>query len=399
MNRPGTIDEVGSRPAAGPLADQDAVGPAPAETSAPTPAPGPELSIIVPTLNEADNVATLVARIAGVLDGVGWEVIFVDDDSTDGTPEVVRSLARRDARVRCVQRINRRGLSSACVEGMLASSAPYLAVMDADLQHDEGILLDMLRLLRSNEADVVVGSRYAEGGSVGDFGRQRARISRLATRIAEGAVRVQVADPMSGFFMLRASLFHDTMRGLSAIGFKILLDLLASAKKGVRVREIPYRFRERQSGASKLDARAAWDYLLLLLDKTVGRYVPIRFLMFSGVGALGVGVHMGVLAALFQTGTLSFAWSQASAALAAMTFNFALNNVLTYRDQQLRGWGWLRGWATFVLACGVGAAANVGIAEYLFQQQQFWALSALAGIVVGAVWNYAVTSVYTWHAR
>jgi dolichol-phosphate mannosyltransferase len=394
MTQQGVLEEVGSR-----FAPVAAPGHPAGNEAAAERAPGPELSIVVPTLNEAGNIPALVAKLARALDGIHWEVIFVDDDSSDGTPEVVRSLARRDRRVRCVQRINRRGLSSACVEGMLASSAPYLAVMDADLQHDERIVPEMLRLLRSDQADLVVGSRYTKGGSIGDFGKRRARISRLATRIATASIRVPVSDPMSGFFMLRSSLFHDTARNLSAIGFKILLDLLASAEQGTRVREVPYQFREREVGSSKLDARAAWDYLLLLLEKTVGRYIPARFLVFSAVGGLGVGVHMAVLAALFKSGTLSFAWSQACAALAAMTFNFALNNVLTYRDQQLRRWAWLRGWATFVLACSIGAAANVGIAEYLFEQQQSWALSALAGIVVGAVWNYAVTSVYTWRAR
>jgi dolichol-phosphate mannosyltransferase len=361
-------------------------------------ASGLELSIVVPTFNEVDNVRILVERITEALDGVDWEVIFVDDDSPDGTADAVRELARRNRRVRCLQRIGRRGLSSACVEGMLASSSPYVAVMDADLQHEERILPTMLEALRSQQADLVIGSRYAEGGSTGDFSHDRVRLSKAATRLALATTKVSVSDPMSGFFMLTAGLVQGTVRELSAIGFKILLDILASAPEGTRVEEVPYRFGERVAGASKLDSRAAWDYLMLLLDKTVGRYVPIRFLMFSAVGGLGVGVHMAVLTTLFKSGTSSFMWGQAWATLAAMTFNFALNNVLTYRDRRLRGLAWLRGWFTFVLACGVGAVANVGIAEFLFEQQQFWAVSALAGIVIGAVWNYAVTSVYTWHA-
>ncbi len=199
--------------------------------------------------------------------------------------------------------------------------------------------------------------------------------------------------------MLRAGLLHDTVRGLSAIGFKILLDLLASAPPGIRVVEIPYRFGERLAGSSKLDSRAAWDYLVLLLDKTVGRYVPTRFLVFSAVGAAGVVVHMALLAALYKSGATSFLWGQTWATLFAMTFNFGLNNVLTYRDRRLSGIGWVRGWISFVLACSIGAAANVGIAEYLFARDQYWALSAIAGILIGAVWNYAVTAVYTWKTR
>ncbi len=362
-------------------------------------APGAELSVIVPTFDEAANVCTLVERVARALAGVEWEIIFVDDDSPDATAETVRELARADRRVRCLQRIGRRGLSSACIEGMLASAAPYVAVMDADLQHDERILPAMLAALKADRADLVVGSRYAEGGGVGNFSKERATISRIATRLARMSARVSVSDPMSGFFMLRAGLLHDTVRGLSAIGFKILLDLLASAPPGIRVVEIPYRFGERVAGSSKLDSRAAWDYLVLLLDKTVGRYVPTRFLVFSAVGAAGVVVHMALLAALYKSGATSFLWGQTWATLFAMTFNFGLNNVLTYRDRRLSGIGWVRGWISFVLACSIGAAANVGIAEYLFARDQYWALSAIAGILIGAVWNYAVTAVYTWKTR
>lgn len=363
------------------------------------PVPGPELSIVVPTLNECANVGTLVERIERSLIGIDWEVIFVDDDSPDGTTTAVRTLARADRRVRCLQRIGRRGLSTACVEGILASAAPYIAVMDADLQHDERILRQMLELLRSGEADLVIGSRHVEGGSIGEFSGSRARISRIATKLARPVAGAAVSDVMSGFFMLSAPLFEQSVRNLSAIGFKILLDLLTSVPPGTRVREVPYSFGKRLAGESKLDSRAAWDYLVLLLDKSAGRYVPTRFLAFSLIGAAGVLVHMSVLAALFRTSTASFMWSQACATFVAMTFNFALNNILTYRDMRLSGLGWLRGWLTFVLACSIGAAANVGIAEYLFEQNQYWALSAIAGIVVGAVWNYAITSVYTWRAR
>lgn len=376
-------------------AQADSAAEAPPASAAAT---GVELSIVVPTFNEAHNVRTLVERLTQSLGGVEWEVIFTDDDSPDGTSGVVRALARSNRRVRCLQRIGRRGLSSACVEGMLASSSPFIAVMDADLQHDERILPAMLRLLRSGQADLVIGSRYVEGGSMGEFADERVRLSQFATRLALATTKVSVDDPMSGFFMLTSDLVQKTVRQLSAIGFKILLDLLASAPEGTRVKEVPYRFGERVAGESKLDSKAAWDYLVLLVDKTAGRFVPTRFLIFAAVGGLGVGVHMAVLAALFKSGTSSFMWGQAWAALAAMTFNFALNNALTYRDRRLRGFDWLRGWFTFVLACSVGAAANVGIAEFLFEQQQFWAVSALAGIVIGAVWNYAVTSFYTWRA-
>lgn len=361
---------------------------------------GPEFSIVVPTYKERANVAELVSRLRRVLAGIDWEVIFVDDDSPDGTADAVRALAHADRHVRCLQRVGRRGLSSACVEGMLASSAPYVAVMDADLQHDEALLPEMLRVLKAQAVDVVVGSRYVEGGGVGNWDVSRLRKSRFATRLARLAVKVPLTDPMSGFFALRSEVLHGTVRQLSAIGFKILLDILASAPPGLRVRELPYQFRERLAGESKLDSKVVWDYLMLILDKTLGRFIPVRFVVFMMVGGLGVFVHLAVLTLVFRLAGTSFLWGQSAATLVAMTFNFIVNNLFTYRDRRLSGWGWLWGWVTFVLACSIGALANVGIATYLFQEEQtFWVLSAVAGIVVGAVWNYAVTSIYTWKAR
>jgi dolichol-phosphate mannosyltransferase len=358
-----------------------------------------EISVIVPTFNERDNVLELVSRLERCLAGRSWEVIFVDDDSPDDTAALVRRLAQQDRRVRCLQRIGRRGLSSACVEGMLASGAPVLAVMDGDLQHDEELLPRMLDVLKQGNADVVVGTRYSAGGGVGQWEASRARMSRFATRLSRYVVRADISDPMSGFFALRREAFEAAVRQLSSIGFKILLDLVASSPAPLRICELPYQFRTRRAGESKLDSQAVWEYLMLLVDKLVGAYVPARFVAFAAIGGLGVAVHFVVLAALFGPLHVSFAASQTAAALVAMTSNFALNNALTYRDRRLRGWGWLKGWLSFTLVCSIGLLANVGIAAYLFASQTAWVLAALAGIAVGAVWNYAVTSAYTWRSR
>ena len=355
-----------------------------------------ELSVVVPTFNEAANVEELLRHLHRVLGEDGWEVVFVDDDSPDATAALVRSIARRDPRVRCVQRVGRRGLSSACIEGMLASAAPYVAVMDADLQHDESVLPAMLELLRSGRADVVVGTRYAAGGSTGDWDQRRAGLSRLATRASRLVVRQPVSDPMSGYFMLRREVLDASVHRLSALGFKILLDILASAPPGLRVAEVPYTFRSRHAGASKLDELVVWEYAMLLADKTVGRWIPVRFLTFALVGGLGVFVHMAVLATLLKGLGAGFGPAQSAATGVAMVFNFAVNNVLTYRDRRLHGWAWWRGLASFMAACSVGALANVGIATYLFESRTTWFFAALAGVLVGAVWNYAVTQLYTW---
>jgi dolichol-phosphate mannosyltransferase len=269
------------------------------------------------------------------------------------------------------------------------------------MQHDERLLPAMLDALRAGAADVVVGSRYVAGGGVGDWDARRLRISRLATRLGRLATGVALTDPMSGFFMLRRETFEAAARRLSGEGFKILLDLLASSPDRPRVRELPYVFRSRQAGESKLDSAAALAFGLLLLDKAVGRWIPARFVAFAAVGALGLLVHLAALGALHRLGGVGFGAAQTAATLTAMTFNFLVNNAVTYRDRRLRGWGLLRGWAGFVAACSVGAAANVGVAVWAHDRLAGggafdWIGAAAAGALVGAVWNYAATGLYTW---
>jgi dolichol-phosphate mannosyltransferase len=355
-----------------------------------------ELAVVVPAFNERDNISEVVSRLEQCLRREAWEVIFVDDDSPDGTAARIREIAQRDPRVRCIQRIGRRGLSSACIEGMLASSAPYLAVMDGDCQHDETVLPGMLELLKSGEADVVVGTRYAAGGGIGSWDASRARMSWFATSLSRAVIKHDLSDPMSGFFAVRREVLELAVRNLSSIGFKILLDIIASSPKPLRVKELPYEFRNRHAGESKLDNQAIWSYLMMLADKLIGGIVPVRFLSFALIGGIGVFVHFAVLTALFRTMSLPFTFSQAGAAAVAMASNFTLNNALTYRDMRLRGWQWLKGLVSFTLTCSLGALANVGVASYLFKHHTLWELSALAGIVVGAVWNYGMTATYIW---
>jgi dolichol-phosphate mannosyltransferase len=279
---------------------------------------------------------------------------------------------------------------------MLASSAPYLAVIDGDLQHDETVLTAMLDALKTGDDDIIIGSRYTFGGEVGEWDPARLHMSRFATAVSRLIVGADLKDPMSGFFMIRRDAFTAAVRSLSVIGFKILLDLFASSPRPLRFKELPYRFRTRRGGKSKLDSRAKWDYVMLSLDKLIGRLVPVRFIAFSLVGSIGVVVHLAAVTTLFKGLKLSFLPSQIIATFVAMTANFALNNVFTYRDVRLRGWRWLRGWAAFIAACSLGTLSNVGVAAYLFQSGAGWKFAAFAGILVGAVWNYATTLVYTW---
>lgn len=362
--------------------------------------PAPTLCVVVPVLNERDNIAPMVARLRTALDGLAWEAVFVDDDSADGTREAVAAIGREDARIRLLHRIGRRGLASAFIEGVGCSIAPYVAAIDGDQQHDEALLPRMLDLLQSEPVDIVVASRYVPGGDLGDWSRRRASLSGLANRVGRLVLRTEVADPMSGFFMLPRPVFDRAARRLSAIGFKVLLDLLASMPEPPRVRELPYRFRTRIAGTSKLDAGVLLDFVLLLLDKLLGGLLPVRFVLFAAIGLLGLGAHLLVLRIGLTLGGLSFGQAQAVATACAIGANFTLNNRFTFRDRRLRGAALPRGLLVFGLVCGVGAWANLGVSALLVQAaHQDWWRAGLAGAAMSLVWNYAVGSTLTWRAR
>lgn len=362
-------------------------------------APAAELSIIVPTFNERDNIIDMIAAVSEALSGIAWEIIFVDDSSPDGTASVVREIARVNPRVRCLHRLGRRGLSSACVEGIMSTASPVIAVMDADGQHDEYSLRRMYQTLTDTDADIAVGSRYITGGGVGDWDRNRLAMSRFATQIANSIAGTTLSDPMSGFFMIRRDAFLAAVPKLSSVGFKILLDIVVSSDRTLKIVDVPYQFRSRRRGESKLDAMILWEFLLLLLDKTIGRYVPIRFISFAVIGTSGVLVHVGILALLFKLFGVGFIAAQIAATFCAITTNFLLNNALTYRDQRLSGLRLLYGWVSFNCVCAIGAIANVGVANWMFTNDSMWLADGLAGIVVGVVWNYAMSSIFTWNKK
>ena len=359
----------------------------------------PQLSIIVPTFNERVNVTKLFEKLQDALTGIDWEVIFVDDNSPDGTSDVVRGLAGRDPRVRCIRRIGRRGLSGACIEGILASSAPFVAVMDADLQHDETQLPKMLALLQDGQTELAVGSRYVEGGNADSFNKQRAGASALATGISRRLLRVSISDPMSGFFMIRRDRFEQLAPQLSTQGFKILLDIVATAQGNLRTVEIPYRFGSRLHGESKLDSMVALDFLGLVLAKLTNDAVSLRFLLFALVGSTGLAVHLATLFVALKLFNLPFAEAQACGAFLAMTTNFILNNFLTYRDQRLKGFAILRGLLAFYFVCSVGLLANVGVAFSIYDHEPIWWVAGAAGALMGVVWNYAMSGLFVWRKR
>ena len=362
-------------------------------------ASGPELAIVVPTLDERDNVGPLIERLDRLLVGVHWEAVFVDDDSADGTAEHLRDLGREDRRVRCIRRVGRRGLSSACIEGILSTSARYVAVIDGDLQHDESLLPRMLEILKRGQADLVVASRYVALGSADGLSARRRRLSRGGAWLARALLRSAITDPVSGFFMMRSEVADKAAARLSGVGTKILIDILASASGSLSVTELPYRFRGRYSGSSKLDWRTVLEYLALLAEKMSGGYLPAKFFLFGTVGASGMIVHLLVLRLLLAAADAGFVGAQSVATATAMVWNFFLNNSLTYRDYRLVGWAALRGLASFMAICGLGAVVNVLVARDLYAMTQMWLLAGAGGAAVGALLNYALTSMFTWGRR
>jgi dolichol-phosphate mannosyltransferase len=356
-----------------------------------------ELTVVVPTFNEAANVEPLLLKLESALQGVEWQAIFVDDDSPDGTAEAVKAIAARDVRVACLRRVGRRGLAGAVIEGALASAAPFVAVIDGDLQHDEGLLPAMLTILRGGQTDLVVGSRYLEPEArvVNGLDGRRAWGSRFANWLGQRALSVQLTDPVSGFFMARREIIDQVAPKLTASGFKVLFDIIASQPAPLRCVELGYEFRPRAAGHSKLDNGVVAQYLSLLASKMTRDVISPRALMFGAVGAVGVGVHLAVLETARHFGA-PFSTAQGVAALTAMTSNYLLNNALTYRDRRKRGLALLTGYLRFCLFCSVGLAASVAVATLVRQHVPSDAVSGLAGAAVGAAWNYVTTALAVW---
>ena len=359
--------------------------------------PAPELTIVIPTFNERDNIPVITERLRTLLAAVSWEIIFVDDDSPDGSAALTKELGAHDQRIRCIRRLGRRGLAGACIEGMLASQATFVAVMDADLQHDETLLLRMLELLRGNEAEMVIGSRYIEQGTAEALPRWRRLGSRFAASFTSRLLGIDIADPTSGFFMMRRDAFETIAPRLSTQGFKILADILASSDRALRVRELPFRFGTRLHGSSKLDTHVVLDFLNLVLAKSTHNIVPLRFVSFGVVGTVGIFVHLLVLKGTLMT-SAGFPLAQSVATFVSMTSNFLLNNLFTYRDCRLAGLSAVRGLAIFYLICSIGALSNIGVASWLYANQRIWWLDGLLGSIVGAVWNFTLSNRLVWRA-
>ncbi|MCF4097761.1 glycosyltransferase [Maritalea mediterranea] len=361
----------------------------------------PKLTIVVPTFNERGNIELLVEKLEAVFPTTPFEIIFVDDNSPDGTAELAKDIGKKKPWVKCIKRIGRRGLSSACVEGISASNAPFVAVMDADHQHDETVLPQMLAMVEADK-DLVLASRFLDGRSAGDgLTKFRETASNVANWIANLVTGTKITDPMTGFFMLKREKFEQVAPKLSDEGFKILLDIIATARnmgKPLQIGEVGFTFRARHDGESKMSPLIAVQFFGLALSKMTGGYLPSSFFLFAAVGGIGVFVHL--LALTLASGWLGFNFTNAQlfATIVAMTSNFHHNNMFTYADRQLRGLNYWKGLLSFYAVCAIPAIANVSVAAFIFEQNSLFYLAAIAGIIISIVFNYAMTRIFTWRA-
>src|SRR5579863_2084943 len=262
----------------------------------PQPRKGPILSVIAPTYREAKNVPVLFEKLKAALKDVDFEFVVVDDDSPDATWEIAQELAKDDSRMRCLRRVNRYGLAGAVIEGWLASSAEYVAAIDGDLQHDERILPAMLQALQAGKGNLAIGTRIEDQTQPAGLSPVRAWLSETATKLFQWLAGASVTDPMSGFFMAERQVVSKHAPELSPDGFKILVDLLLTAREELKIVEVPYVFRPREEGESKLSALVGLEFLGLLAHHLAGGWVSTRFLLFAVGGGVGVIVHLAALA-------------------------------------------------------------------------------------------------------
>lgn len=357
-----------------------------------------DLTIIIPTLNERENVPILLEKLNVLLASIEYEVIIVDDNSKDKTWEVANNLKSIYKNLTVIRRINRNGLSSAVIEGFVIAESENILVMDADLQHDEDIIPQMLQEI-NNGYNVVIGSRYIDGGSMGQWGKLRVWISQFATKIAKIVLRHDIKDTMSGFFMVKKDIVNNCLERLSGKGFKILLDILTNSHDiDINVKEVPYTFKTRQLGESKLSSSVIFQFLEFLYLKTIGRVIPFRFFIFSLVGCFGAILHFLFLTIFYKVIQLEFNLALIIAIEVAIIFNYFFNNILTFKDKRIKGIQIILGLFSYNLITLFGGFINFCISNYLIFNGLHWIFSSLIGATAGVLWNYILTKSIIWRA-
>ncbi len=347
-----------------------------------------QIAIVLPTFNERENIPHVVARLNTALTGLAWEAIFVDDDSPDGTAQAIAVQAQQDPKIRLVHRVGRRGLSSACIEGMLSTDADFIAVMDADLQHDETILPQMLARLQQDPLDVVVGTRNAKGGSMGCFRPHRVLLSQLGRAVSHVVCSCELSDPMSGFFVVRKSYFLEVVEGLDGKGFKLLVDMLSAAKRPVRCGEVGYTFGMRRYGNSKLDTLVGLEYLHTIVNRGLSRLLPMQHTVSLLAALFCFAAHLSVFFMTTRITHASFMKAQVLATTCGVAGTIVFTHFAVLRQQRF---GRLEGTSVLLFACVLGAVINLVFAHSLWRDGVQWYLAGPAGALLGATANLLVS--------
>jgi dolichol-phosphate mannosyltransferase len=356
-----------------------------------------KIAIIIPTLNENENISKFLALIISILhDRNDYEVIFIDDNSTDGTLDTLYNLSMQFAFCRYIRRVHRKGLATACVEGMLSSQAQYFIVMDADMQHDHTLLPDIINLLSSGKANIVIGTRYAAGGSVGNWDKKRAYISQTATKLSNFFLSYTVSDPMSGFFGVTREVINTVCERLSGRGYKILFDIISTYGKGLNIIEIPYTFKERAAGKTKLNIVTCFDFVFMILDKLLGRYIYIDYLIYVFIGAIGACIHLLFLFIFHKLCNFDFIFSQIVSTISAMTFNYIGNNYITFSSNSFSGLKFVYGYIKYCVICSLGVFINISISEHLYSSGFLWWISGVLGALFGSFSNFLLSKFFVW---
>jgi dolichol-phosphate mannosyltransferase len=356
----------------------------------------PAVSVVICTLNEHEAIGPVLRELDAHLRHIDYEAIVVDDSDDERTAQAVAAYAAGNPAVRLLRRRGGRGLASAAIAGWDSAHGRCLAIMDGDGQHDPALIARMLRCMHDSEAEVVVASRYLDAGDSG-LGRWRHALSRVGVRLSQALLGLGVADPMSGCFLMRRAWYRQVRPQLSGVGFKILVDVLASGRRRPYTMQVPTQLRRRRGGASKLDARVAAELAALLLEKRTRGWLPAQMSLFFAVGLSGMGVHLLSLGALLALG-VAFWLAQLLAICAAMGWNFLCNNHLTFRDRRLSGMCLLRGMAMFYAACFGGAILSELIGSGLHALQVPWWGAGVAGALAAGGWNYYVAGRIAWRS-
>lgn len=353
-----------------------------------------DLTIIVPTYNERNNVSALVREIHGIIGSeLQYEIVFVDD-STDDTPEILDRLSRQCSQVRYIHREHTRGLASAVAEGFRSSTGEYIIVMDADLQHPPSLI--PLIMQRLSTAEVVIPSRFINGGSDGGLNALRKFISWTARMIGRRSIKRlrYITDCTSGYFGLRRTVIEDVK--LAPIGWKILMEVLVKGKYKT-VHEIPYMFAARSMGESKMNLREQWNYLLHIVRLVRNSPDDYRFCLFCIIGFAGMWVNMLALAALVNIFQAEGFMASVGASGFAMMHNFVLNDRITWKACKKPG---IRRRALqlfqFISICSMGILVTALIVQGFHSLGWNIYAGQFAGIITATFWNYSANNQWTW---